>query len=84
MAVIGTERRVLRIVKQLGQANKVQVGERIGISQDYAEYLCKQMVLGGYLAQTSQPSVSRRYTLTPAGEEAAAKTWDQPAHLPVG
>jgi len=83
MAVTASERKVLRIVKSLKEANKWQVSDRMGVSPDYVEYLCKQLVIGGYLAQTTAPSVSRRYRLTPAGEEAASKTWDQPSHVPA-
>ncbi|MFQ5872493.1 MAG: hypothetical protein ACE5JL_01635 [Dehalococcoidia bacterium] len=77
MAVIGSERKALRIVKGIGQANKVQIGDRMGVSPDYAEYLCRQLVLGGYLTQSAAPSVSRTYRLTPEGETEARKTWDQ-------
>jgi len=84
MAVTGSERRALRVVKALNGATKWQVGDHMGVSPDYAEYLCKQLVVGGYLAQTSAPSVSRRYRVTSAGEEAASKTWDQPSHMPAG
>jgi len=83
MAVIGSERRVLRMVKVLKKATKNGIADKIGASPDYAEYLCKQLVIGGYLSQAGETSVSRQYRLTPAGEEAASKTWDQPSHLPV-
>lgn len=84
MPVIGSERRALRVVATLKEATKVQIGDRMGVSQDYAEYLCKQLVLGGYLTQTGAPSVSRKYRLTPEGEAEATKTWDQPAHAAHG
>ncbi|MFQ5826741.1 MAG: hypothetical protein ACE5IA_05215 [Dehalococcoidia bacterium] len=84
MAVIGSERRALRVVKLLGgKATKNQVADKMGVSPDYAEYLCKQMVLGGYLSQAGAAPVSRVYRLTPAGEEAASKTWDQPSTMPA-
>ena len=83
MAVIGSERKVLRMVKLLKKATKNQIADKMGVSPDYAEYLCKQLVIGGYLSQAGEASVSRAYRLTPAGEEAASKTWDQPSHLPV-
>lgn len=83
MAVIGSERRVLRVVELLGRATKNQIADKMGVSPDYAEYLCKQLVIGGYLSQTGAASVSRTYRLTSAGEDAASKTWDQPSHLPV-
>ena len=83
MAVIGSERKVLRMVKILKKATKNEIADKMGVSPDYAEYLCKQLVIGGYLSQVGEASVSRTYRLTPAGEEAASKTWDQPSHLPV-
>ena len=83
MAVIGSERKVLRMVKLLKKATKNQIADKMGVSPDYAEYLCKQLVIGGYLSQAGETSVSRVYRLTPVGEGAASKTWDQPSHLPV-
>lgn len=83
MAVIGSERKALRMVKILKKATKNQIAVKMGVSPDYAEYLCKQMVIGGYLSQAGAASVSRAYRLTPAGEEAASKTWDQLSRLPV-
>ncbi len=83
MAVIGSERKVLRMVKILKKATKNQIADKMGVSPDYAEYLCKQMVIGGYLSQAGEAPVSRVYRLTLIGEEAASKTWDQPSHLPV-
>jgi len=81
--VTGSERKVLRIVKSLKEANKWQIADRTGFSPDYAEYLCQQLVIGGYLIQTTAPSVNRKYRLTPEGEEAASKTWDQPPYVPA-
>ena len=83
MAVTGSERMVLRMVKVLKKATKNQIADKMGVSPDYAEYLCKQMVIGGYLSQAGEASVSRIYQLTRAGEEAATKTWDQLSRLPV-
>jgi len=41
---------VLRMVKVLRKATKNQIADKMGVSPDYAEYLCKQMVIGGYLS----------------------------------
>ena len=84
MAVIGSERRALKVIKSLNGANKWQIGDYMGVSCDYAEYLCKQLVLGGYLTHTGAPSVSRKYGLTGVGEKEAMKTWDQPRHMAGG
>jgi len=82
MAVIGSERKALRVIKALGsKVNKRQVGDNMGVSWDYAEYLCSRLVLGGYLTQTAEASANRRYMLTPEGELEALKTWDQPRHM---
>jgi len=83
MAVIGSERKALRMVKVLKRGTKNQIADKMGVSPDYAEYLCKQMVLGGYLSQAGEASVSRVYRLTPLGEEATSRTWNQPSHLPM-
>lgn len=66
---IGSELKVLRIVKSLRQANKWQIADEMKISPDYAEYLCMRLVLDEYLEKSGGPSVSRIYTLTAKGEK---------------
>jgi len=41
MAVTGSERMVLRMVKVLKKATKNQIADKMGVSPDYAEYLCQ-------------------------------------------
>lgn len=44
------ERQVLETIKELGgKAHPTTVGKKIGISSDYAEQLCRDMVYLGYL-----------------------------------
>lgn len=70
MAVVGSERKVLRVVQGLKGATKGEIGKKMGMSSDYVEYLCQYLVLGGYLAETKGPMVLRRYSLTPEGDKA--------------
>ena len=63
MTVVGTELKVLRAVAELGQADTIRVGQRVGIASHYADYLCKNLMRDGYLTK-----LGRRFSLTPAGE----------------
>lgn len=68
MAPMGSERKVMRIIQDLGEPTKNAISKRIGMSSDYVEYLCQYLVLGGYLTATKGSSALRKYSLTPEGE----------------
>ena len=40
----GREKEIFNIVKELGVAHPRKIGKRMGISADYAEQLCRDMV----------------------------------------
>jgi hypothetical protein len=40
----GREKEIFNIVKELGTAHPREIGKRMGISSDYAEQLCRDMV----------------------------------------
>ena len=56
------EIRVLRIVKELGEATKRQVAKRFGITDEYAKYLLDGLYFKGFLEKTSPT-----YTITLKG-----------------
>ncbi|MBU2577515.1 hypothetical protein KKA69_01645 [Patescibacteria group bacterium] len=44
------ERQILEAIKELGgKAHPTTVGRKVGISSDYAEQLCRDLVYLGYL-----------------------------------
>ena len=42
------EREIFKTVKELGRARPTGISEKMGISPDYAEQLCRDMVWMGY------------------------------------
>lgn len=65
MAVVGSEKTILKRVAELRQATKFQLHQQTGLSLDYVEYLCRFLVREGYLRQVGQGS----YALAPAGKK---------------
>lgn len=70
MAPVGSERKVLMVVQDFGEASKGAISKCLGLSSDYVEYMCQYLVLGGYLKQTKGSYPMRKYSLTPEGEKA--------------
>ena len=54
------EIRVLRIVKELGEATKRKVAKRFGVTDDYAKYLLDDLNFKGFLEKVA-PGI---YTIT--------------------
>lgn len=48
------EREIFQIVRQLGRAHPRDISERMGISPDYAEQLCRDMVWLRYFIKRGQ------------------------------
>ena len=57
------EIRVLRIVKELGEATKRMVAKRFGVTDDYAKYLLDDLHHKGFLEKVAPG----RYTITSKG-----------------
>lgn len=57
------ELKVLRVFESADTAGKGLVSKRLGISTDYAEYLCKSLFRKGFLEAMPE----RRYRLTQKG-----------------
>lgn len=72
MAPTGTERKVMMIIQDLGEATKVTISKGMGISSDYVEYICQYLILSGYLKQTKGSYPQRKYSLTEDGKKALA------------
>ena len=66
MGLAASERDVLKVIRELKTANRIDISQRIGLSSNYVEYLCKYLLRGGYLGLVGKG----RYTLTLQGERA--------------
>lgn len=61
------EKEVFKIVKELGVAHPRKIGERMGISPDYAEQLCRDMVWMKHFLKKGL-----KFTLTPSAKNLKA------------
>ena len=61
---------ILRIVAELGKVSKWVISRRMGVSSDYAGYLCDCLVKKACLEK-----VAGRYQLTPEGAEALLEVY---------
>lgn len=59
----GSERQVLRIIKELKEATPEPISRKMAISSAYVGQLCGNLVRDGYLAKGSKEG----YRLTPEG-----------------
>ena len=65
MGVTANELKVLRVLKELKEADPIALDSKMGITSAYADYLCRYLTKNGYLERNG-----RRYRLTPAGQKA--------------
>lgn len=49
----GSEKQVLMIVRELGQAGKKSISRRVKVSQAYIERVCANLIEDGYLKEPS-------------------------------
>jgi len=65
MGVTANELKVLKTLRELREADGRAVGSKIGMGSEMADYLCRYLTTKELVRR-----VGRRYTLTPAGQEA--------------
>lgn len=62
----GTEKQVLKIIRELDEADKESVARKIGVSEGYAVNICQSLIKDGYLTERS----NEKYRLTESGKKA--------------
>ena len=62
----GTEKQVLKIIKELEEGDKDSVARKIGVSKKYVAGICVSMIKDGYLIERNEG----RYKLTEKGNKA--------------
>jgi len=62
----GTEKQVLKIIRELEEAGKESVARKIGVSEGYAAQICRCLIKDGYLIGRS----NEKYKLTERGKKA--------------
>jgi len=60
------ELKILLTLKEIGEAEPMRVGSRIGMGSSMTDYLCRYLATHGLL----QKSGRKRYKLAPAGQKA--------------
>jgi len=60
------ELKILLTLKEIGEAEPMRVGSRIGMGSSMTDYLCRYLTTHGLL----QKSGRKRYKLAPAGQKA--------------
>ena len=66
------ERKCLKAIAEARACDHIKVSRKVGITSDYADQLCRYLLKWGYVQR-----FGRRYQLTKAGEEAAAKEMER-------
>ena len=49
----GTESQILKIVKEMQEADDEAIARKMGITQEYAARICKNLIKDGYLREKS-------------------------------
>jgi len=62
----GTEKQLLRIIRELEEADKGSIARKMGVSIGYVVEICQGLVKDGYLIKRSEG----KYKLTEKGEKA--------------
>jgi len=62
----GMEKQVLKIVRELEEADKESVARKIGVSERYAAQICQFLIKDGYLIERSK----EKYKITERGKKA--------------
>ncbi len=66
------ELKVLRALRELGEADGAAVGDKIYLGSAMADYLCRYLTTKELVER-----VGRKYALTPAGQEALEEAFDR-------
>lgn len=66
----GSEKQILKTIKELGRCNPERVARKIVMSAEYAGELCAGLLEDGYLSKTGKGE----YMLTPNGEKTISRT----------
>lgn len=61
----GTESQILKIVKEMQEADDETIARKMGITQGYAATTCKNLIKDGYLREKAPG----KYILTPKSEK---------------
>lgn len=74
----GIETQILRVVRELGLAEKEAIARKIGVTSEYAAELCRHLAQDGYLinSQNGQYKITRK-----SGEKLS--TVVSRGHIPV-
>jgi len=64
--MIGTEKQVLKIIRELEEADKTSVARKIGVSEAYTAQICQSLIIDGYLIERS----NEKYKVTEKGKKA--------------
>jgi len=57
----GSEKQILKIIKELKDADREAIARKVGVSAEHVVEICKGLVKDGYLVESS----NERYKLTP-------------------
>ena len=66
------ELKILLTLKEIGEAEPMRVGSRIGMGSSMTDYLCRYLTIHGLL----QKSGRKTYKLAPAGQKALEDAYD--------
>jgi predicted transcriptional regulator len=61
----GTEGQILKIVREMQEADDEAIARKMGITQAYAARICKNLIKDGYLREKAPG----KYILTPKSEK---------------
>ncbi|MFQ5904454.1 MAG: hypothetical protein ACE5JO_12275 [Candidatus Binatia bacterium] len=67
------ELRVLLAFREIGEAEPMRIGSRIGMGSSMTDYLCRYLTTHGLL----QKSGRKTYKLSPSGQEALEDAFDR-------
>lgn len=66
----GSEKQVLKIIRELGRGKPVRIARKMAMSAEYAGEVCGNLLEDGYLSKSG----AGEYMLTPEGEKAINRT----------
>lgn len=75
----GTEGQILKIIREMQEADEEALARKMGITQEYAAIICKNLVKDGYLREKSP----RNFILTPKSEKAISPVKTTGRAIPV-